>query len=61
MILIQVIIFGVGFFQFTTTFNKLGLKLRYSAAKGYLNPAKKRSNLKIITIFKFDLFFAGFK
>ena len=41
--------FGVGFFQFTTTFNKLGLKLRYSAAKGYLNPAKKRSNLQIIT------------
>ena len=41
--------FGVGFFQFTTTFNKLGLKLRYSASKGYLNPAKKRSNLKIIT------------
>ena len=41
--------FGVGFFQFTTTFSKLGLKLRYSAAKGYLNPAKKRSNLKIIT------------
>ena len=41
--------FGVGFFQFTTTFNKLGLKLRYSAAKGYLNPAKKRSNLTIIT------------
>ena len=41
--------FGVGFFLFTTTFNKLGLKLRYSAAKGYLNPAKKRSNLKIIT------------
>ena len=41
--------FGVGFFQFTTSFNKLGLKLRYSAAKGYLNPAKKRSNLKIIT------------
>ena len=41
--------FGFGFFQFTTTFNKLGLKLRYSAAKGYLNPAKKRSNLKIIT------------
>ncbi len=41
--------FGVGFFQFTTTFNKLGLKLRYSAAKGYLNPAKKRSNLNIIT------------
>ncbi|MDA9744668.1 GMC family oxidoreductase N-terminal domain-containing protein [Candidatus Pelagibacter sp.] len=41
--------FGVGFFQFTTTFNKFGLKLRYSSAKGYLNPAKKRSNLKIIT------------
>ncbi len=41
--------FGVGFFQFTTTFNKSGLKLRYSAAKGYLNPAKKRSNLQIIT------------
>ena len=41
--------FGVGFFQFTTTFNKFGLKLRYSASKGYLNPAKKRSNLKIIT------------
>ncbi len=41
--------FGIGFFQFTTSFNKLGLKLRYSAAKGYLNPAKKRTNLKIIT------------
>ncbi|WP_075520154.1 GMC family oxidoreductase [Candidatus Pelagibacter communis] len=41
--------FGVGFFQFTTSFNKLGLKLRYSAAKGYLNPAKKRTNLKILT------------
>jgi choline dehydrogenase len=32
---------GVGFFQFTTSFNKPGLKLRCSAAKGYLNPAKK--------------------
>ena len=41
--------FGVGFFQFTTSFNKAGLKLRCSAAKGYLNPVKKRSNLKIIT------------
>ncbi len=39
---------GVGFFQFTTSFNKPGLKLRCSAAKGYLNPVKKRSNLKII-------------
>ena len=38
---------GVGFFQFTTSFNNLGLKLRCSAAKGYLNPAKKRKNLKI--------------
>ena len=40
--------FGVGFFQFTTNFNKFGLKLRCSAAKGYLNPVKKRSNLKIV-------------
>jgi choline dehydrogenase len=41
--------FGVGFFQFTTSHSqRLGLKLRCSAAKGYLNPAKKRSNLKII-------------
>ena len=39
---------GVGFFQFTTSFNKVGLKLRCSAAKGYLNPVKKRANLKII-------------
>ena len=39
---------GIGFFQFTTSFNKPGLKLRCSAAKGYLNPAKKRSNLKIV-------------
>jgi choline dehydrogenase len=39
---------GVGFFQFTTSFNKAGLKLRCSAAKGYLNPVKKRSNLKIV-------------
>ena len=39
--------FGIGFFQFTTTREKL-LKLRCSAAKGYLNPIKKRSNLKII-------------
>ena len=38
--------FGIGYFQFTTSRNKL-LKLRCSAAKGYLNPAKKRSNLKI--------------
>ena len=30
-----------------TNFNKVGLKLRCSAAKGYLNPVKKRSNLKI--------------
>ena len=34
--------FGVGFFQFTTSFNKAGLKLRCSAAKGYLNPVKKK-------------------
>ena len=39
--------FGVGFFQFTTSFNGL-LKLRCSAAKGYLNPVKNRSNLKIV-------------
>jgi choline dehydrogenase len=40
--------FGIGYFQFTTTRQKL-LKLRCSAAKGYLNPVKKRPNLKIIT------------
>ena len=34
--------------RFTTSFNKRGLKLRCSAAKGYLNPAKKRPNLKIV-------------
>ncbi len=39
--------YGIGYFQFTTTRQKL-LKLRCSAAKGYLNPVKKRSNLKII-------------
>jgi len=39
--------FGIGYFQFTTSRNKL-LKLRCSAAKGYLNPVKKRSNLKIV-------------
>ena len=39
--------FGVGYFQFTTTRNKIGLKLRCSAAKGYLNPVKNRKNLKI--------------
>ena len=40
---------GVGFFQFTTSHtNQKLLKLRCSAAKGYLNPVKKRSNLKII-------------
>ena len=38
--------FGIGYFQFTTSRNKL-LKLRCSAAKGYLNPIKKRPNLKI--------------
>ena len=38
--------FGCGFFQFTTT--QKGLRLRCSAAKGYLNPIKKRPNLKII-------------
>ena len=26
----------------------MGLKLRCSLAKGYLNPVKKRSNLKIV-------------
>ena len=36
--------FGIGYFQFTTSRNKL-LKLRCSAAKGYLNPVKNRSNL----------------
>ena len=40
--------FGVGYFQFTTTHGNKGLKLRCSAAKGYLNPVKKRKNLKII-------------
>ena len=39
--------FGIGYFQFTTSRNKL-LKLRCSAAKGYLKPAKKRSNLKVV-------------
>tara|TARA_Y100000590_G_scaffold123624_1_gene141443 strand:+ start:161 stop:1777 length:1617 start_codon:yes stop_codon:yes gene_type:complete len=39
--------FGIGYFQFTTSYNKL-LKLRCSAAKGYLNPVKNRPNLKII-------------
>ena len=39
--------FGVGYFQFTTNRRKL-LKLRCSAAKGYLDPVKKRTNLKII-------------
>ena len=39
--------FGIGYFQFTTSRQKL-LKLRCSAAKGYLNPVKKRPNLKII-------------
>ncbi len=40
---------GIGFFQFTTNHNKSLLKLRCSAAKGYLNPIKSRKNLKIIT------------
>ena len=40
--------YGIGYFQFTTSRNKL-LKLRCSASKGYLNPIKNRSNLKIIT------------
>ena len=40
--------FGIGYFQFTTTRQKL-LKLRCSAAKGYLNPIKNRPNLKIVT------------
>ncbi len=39
---------GIGFFQFTTNHNKSLLKLRCSAAKGYLNPIKKRNNLKIL-------------
>jgi len=39
--------FGIGYFQFTTSRQKL-FKLRCSAAKGYLNPVKNRSNLKII-------------
>ena len=38
--------FGIGYFQFTTSRQKL-LKLRCSAAKGYLDPIKKRPNLKI--------------
>ena len=40
--------FGVGYYQFTTSHGQKGLKLRCSAAKGYLNPVKKRGNLKII-------------
>ncbi len=40
--------FGVGYYQFTTSHGQKGLKLRCSAAKGYLNPVKKRDNLKII-------------
>ena len=40
---------GIGFFQFTTNHNKSLLKLRCSAAKGYLNPIKNRTNLKIVT------------
>jgi choline dehydrogenase len=39
--------FGIGYFQFTTSRQKL-LKLRCSAAKGYLNPVKNRPNLKIV-------------
>ncbi len=41
--------FGVGFYQFTTSHSKFGLKLRCSSAKGYLNPVKNRKNLKIVT------------
>ena len=41
--------FGVGYFQFTTSHSNKGLKLRCSAAKGYLNPVKKRPNLKVTT------------
>ena len=41
--------FGVGFYQFTTSHSRFGLKLRCSSAKGYLNPVKRRKNLKIIT------------
>ena len=40
--------FGVGYYQFTTNYNRGLLKLRCSAAKGYLNPIKKRKNLKIM-------------
>ena len=39
--------FGIGYFQFTTTHSQIGLKLRCSTAKGYLNPVKNRKNLKI--------------
>ena len=41
--------FGIGYFQFTTNHGGQILKLRCSAAKGYLNPVKNRRNLKIIT------------
>ncbi len=41
--------FGIGYFQFTTNHGRQILKLRCSAAKGYLNPIKNRKNLKIIT------------
>jgi len=40
--------FGIGYYQFTTSHSHKGLKLRCSAAKGYLDPVKKRPNLKII-------------
>ena len=40
--------FGVGYYQFTTNYDRGLLKLRCSAAKGYLNPIKKRKNLKIM-------------
>ncbi len=40
--------FGVGYYQFTTNYDRGLLKLRCSAAKGYLNPIKKRKNLKIL-------------
>jgi len=39
--------YGVGYFQFTTSYKRL-LKLRCSAAKGYLDPIKNRANLKIV-------------
>ena len=48
MILILEITQVLVFFSLLQVLIKQVLKLRCSAAKGYLNPVKKRSNLKIV-------------